>query len=62
MWGAFARQVNVRSNYGVEVILIKRSKKEGREAAIVPPADDPIEHGDVLLVAGRRDQIKQLAV
>jgi chloride channel protein, CIC family len=60
--GRTLRQLNVRSNYGVEVILIKRSKKEGTEATIVPPADDPLQHGDVLLVAGRRDQIKQLVV
>jgi CIC family chloride channel protein len=58
--GKTLRQLDVRSNYGVEVILIKRSKREGKEGTIVSPADYEIEHGDVLLLAGRRDQVKRL--
>jgi CIC family chloride channel protein len=56
--GKTLRQLNVRSNHGVEVVLIKRAK--GQET-IVSPADYGIEHGDVLLIAGRRDQVKGLA-
>lgn len=60
--GKTLRQLNVRTNYGVEVVLIKRAKKEGKEGAIVSPADHPIAHGDVLLVAGSRDQVKRLVI
>ena len=60
--GKTLRQLNVRSNYGVEVVLIKRAKKEGKEGPIVSPADYPIAHRDVLLVAGARDQVKQLVI
>ncbi len=60
--GKTLRQLDVRSNHGVEVVLIKRTKAEGNEGTIVSPADDPIEHGDVLLLAGRREQVKRLVV
>jgi hypothetical protein len=60
--GKTLRELNVRTNYGVEVVLIKRSKQGGKESTIVSPADYPIEHGDVLLLAGRRDQVKQLVI
>ncbi len=60
--GKTLRQLNVRTNYGVEVVLIKRAKKEGKEGAIVSPADYPIAHGDVLLLAGSRDQVKRLVI
>jgi len=60
--GKTLRQLNVRSNHGVEVILIKRAKKEGKEGTIVSPPDYPIEHGDVLLLAGPRDQVKRLVI
>ena len=58
--GQTLRQLDVRSTYGVEVVLIKRAKKEGKEGPIVSPADYPIAHGDVLLLAGPRDQVKRL--
>jgi len=60
--GKTLRQLNVRSNHGVEVVLIKRAKREGREGTIVSPADYTIEHGDVLLLAGPRDQVKLLVI
>jgi len=60
--GKTLRELNVRSNYGVEVVLIKRAKKEGKEGPIVSPADYPIAHGDVLLLAGSRDQVKRLVI
>jgi CIC family chloride channel protein len=60
--GKTLRQLDVRSDYGVEVVLIKRAKKEGREGPIVSPADYPIAHGDVLLLAGARDQVKRLVI
>jgi len=60
--GKTLRQLDVRSTYGVEVVLIKRAKKEGKEGPIVSPADYPIEHGDVLLLAGAREQVKRLVI
>jgi CIC family chloride channel protein len=58
--GKTLRQLDVRSAYGVEVVLIKRAKKEGKEGPIVSPADYSIAHGDVLLLAGPRDKVKGL--
>ncbi len=59
--GKTLRELNVRSTHGVEVVLIKRAKSEGKEGGIVSPADYRIEHGDVLLIAGRREEVKRLA-
>ena len=58
--GKTLRQLDVRSNHGVEVVLIKRTNMEGNGETIVSPADYPIEHGDVLLLAGQRDHVKRL--
>ena len=51
-----------RENHGVDVILIKRASKVGENGTIISPVDYRIEHGDVLLLAGKRRDVKRLLV
>jgi CIC family chloride channel protein len=58
--GKTLRDLNVRVKYGVEVILIRRAKKVGREAAMVISPEYRFSHGDVILVAGKDSKIQGL--
>jgi CIC family chloride channel protein len=60
--GRSLREVAVRERTGVQVLLIRRahSRIGDRSAVRVPTADDLIEEGDTLVVAGSSDGLKQL--
>jgi CIC family chloride channel protein len=53
--------LNIRSNYGVQVILVRQSKLSGKEGQIVPFPDYAFKHGDVLLVAGPEEKLQYLS-
>jgi CIC family chloride channel protein len=64
--GQTIREIALRPNYNVEVILIKRHLTEANDTAnidyLVPTADTRIQSGDVLLLFGKNkilDQIKR---
>jgi CIC family chloride channel protein len=59
--GKTLRDLNVRSDYGVEVILIRQAKKFGWKTTIVPLPDYRLAHGDVLLIAGEEKDVRRLA-
>ena len=50
----------VWANYGVQVILIKRSKGNDQNGTIISSADYLLEHADVLLLAGKGHESKRL--
>jgi len=59
--GQTLRELDVRANYGVEVVLIKRAEKAaGENGAVVPPVDYRIQYADVLLVAGKKENVRRL--
>jgi CIC family chloride channel protein len=58
--GKTLRELNVRANYSVEVILVRKSKQKTSRATIVPPPDYRIEHGDILLLMGKQEKVKDL--
>jgi hypothetical protein len=58
--GKSLRELNVRVNYGVEVILIRPAKRSGREPLMVVSSDYRFFHGDVLLVAGKKASVQSL--
>lgn len=50
------KELNMRSNYGINIMAIKR----GNDINIAPSADEVIKHGDVLVVIGGTDDIKNI--
>ncbi len=48
--------LNLRRNYGVEVLVIKR----GDKVKVIPSALESMEHGDTLIVLGRDEDIEKL--
>lgn len=48
--------INVRANYGINVMAIKRNK----EINITPRADDIIEPGDVIVTIGGNEELNKL--
>jgi trk system potassium uptake protein TrkA len=57
MEGKSLKNLNLRSRYNVNVILIKRS---GGEVVFSPGAEDVILHGDVLLLVGEKTAMDKL--
>lgn len=53
MAGKTLRQLNLRARYGVNVLMIKK----GQGATYLPLADEVVNEGDVLVVAGRNDAL-----
>lgn len=53
MSGRTLRQLNLRARYGVNVLMIKK----GQEATYLPLADEVVNEGDVLVVAGRNEAL-----
>jgi uncharacterized protein with PhoU and TrkA domain len=49
----------MRSQYGVDVILVKKQKK-GESTTLQPDANYKIELGDVLLVFGEQQYLEKL--
>ena len=57
--GKTLRDLNVRFDYGVEVILIRQAKNSGKKASIVPSPDYRFTHGDVLLILGNEEKVRR---
>ncbi len=58
--GKTLRDLNVRCKYGVEIILIRQAKKSRSKTTIVPSPDYRFAHGDMLLIAGRKEEVRRL--
>jgi K+/H+ antiporter YhaU regulatory subunit KhtT len=68
--GKTMKELNVRQNYGVEIILVKRQPPETSKTGnfsnsdhvikFIPDPDDFIQPGDIFLVIGSANNIKQL--
>jgi CIC family chloride channel protein len=58
--GKSLRELDVRVNYGLEVILIKPAKKKGKATAMVVSPDYHFSHGDVILVAGKQASVQAM--
>lgn len=56
MEGKSLQELQFRSNYGVNVMAIKR----GKELNITPGANDKVLEGDVLIVMGQNDDLDKL--
>lgn len=68
-WGKTIAQLDVRKNYKVEVIAVKKyviSKLDGKESLdesktrVIPAAGEVINSGDALVVIGRNEDIKKI--
>jgi len=60
--GRSLRDVNLRHTTGVQVMLIRsRLASESRPSIRVPGPDDQLNHGDMLIVAGEREAVTELA-
>jgi trk system potassium uptake protein len=55
-YGRTLLDLNLRRNFGVEVLVIRK----GDKARVIPAAMDMIEHGETLLVLGKDDDIERL--
>ena len=53
-------QLNLRARTGAHVLLLRRHGATGDDAALVPTADDVIEEGDTLVVAGSGEALEKL--
>ena len=58
--GKSLRELDVRVNYGLEVILIKPAKRKGKVTAMVVSPDYHFSHGDVILVAGQQASVQAM--
>jgi CIC family chloride channel protein len=58
--GKTLRQLNLRSKYGIQVILIKKKTNSGYSSSFLPVADYKIETGDMLLVFGEKVFLNKL--
>jgi CIC family chloride channel protein len=59
--GKSLRDLDVRVNYGVQVILIRPAKRPENEATMVPSPEYRFAHGDVILVAGDQEEVQALS-
>ena len=59
--GRTIRDLQVRTRFGVSVLLVRRTMDDGREQVVtVPEPDYTFQHGDVMLVLGPREQLGRL--
>ena len=58
--GKTIRELNIRSRFGVNVIMIKRRIDGKKEVEIVPRPDETIQMGDVLIAVGREKDLEVL--
>ena len=54
------RELNMRSQYGVDVILVKQQQKSESSTSFQPDANYKIKMGDHLLVFGLKDFLERL--
>lgn len=50
-----------KSGLGDELGLAAIAIWRGRRAMFIPPPDEPLQHGDILLVVGREDRVQKLS-
>lgn len=48
----------IRSNYGITVVLIKRTGENGEEISIIPSPQDSVYENDVLFVIGEEKEVE----
>jgi CIC family chloride channel protein len=58
--GKTLKELDIRSRYGVDILLVKKTNEEGETQTIQPNADYRVETGDSLLVFGERDLLEKL--
>ena len=59
--GRSLKQLNVRAQYKLNIVAIKRKDEKGKESInVVPVAEEKIEEGDMLVVAGANEDIEKL--
>lgn len=53
--------LNLRRQFGINVIAIRRSAEDGREGdvEVAPPPDQPLTEGDTLIVIGKTDALSK---
>ena len=62
-FGHTIRDLDIASTTGVQIVLLrKRDPDDDRSAVRVPTADDRIDEGDRLVIAGTRAAVKSLDV
>jgi hypothetical protein len=59
--GKTLRELDVRSRYGVEVLLVHQSRKSGKYPPVFVTPDYRFAAGDVFLVAGKEERVRLLA-
>jgi trk system potassium uptake protein len=63
--GKTLKELNMRARHRVNIIAIKRKKKdvsndENETVNVTPMADDVVKKGDILVVLGENDNIEEL--
>jgi CIC family chloride channel protein len=58
--GKTLRDLNLRSEFGAEVILIKKNPNRKNQVTVHPDANYRIEYGDTLLVFGEKNDLQKL--
>ncbi len=58
--GKTLRELDLRSHDGVEIILIRQTKKGSKGTTVVASPDHHFSHGEVLLIAGEEEKVKRL--
>ena len=57
---SWSKPAHLRKRTGVHVLLMRRHGQRGDSQARVPSADDVIQEGDTLVVAGSTESLEQL--
>lgn len=58
--GESIKDLQIRSKYGVEILTIKNQRKSGRSVKAIPQANYVFEEGDVIIIAGKVEDVKLL--
>ncbi len=58
--GKTLAQLNIRSRYGVDVLLVKKESKKKGISTVQPDAQYVVEMGDTLLIFGEKDSLVKL--
>jgi CIC family chloride channel protein len=57
--GKTLRELDLRSHEGVEIILIRQTKKGSKGITVVASPDHRFSHGEVLLIAGEEEKVRR---
>lgn len=57
MAGKSLRELNLRARYGVNVMAVRTSE---RQINVSPSAEDKLQYGDILVVLGEKDKIREM--